>query len=78
MTSTQDNINAASNQNNMAAIITHDDKNNIAHIESAEHDDVHKGEPLSENVDEFGAAAKSDPREIALVKKLDWYMMVSA
>ncbi|OAL53113.1 MFS general substrate transporter [Pyrenochaeta sp. DS3sAY3a] len=59
----------------MAATITHDDKTNIAHIESAEHDDVHKGEILSDKVDEFGAAAKSDPREIALVKKLDWYMM---
>lgn len=55
-----------------------DDKNNIAHIESAEHDDVQKGEPFDEKVDEFGAVAKSDPKEIALVRKLDWYMMVSA
>jgi hypothetical protein len=26
--------------------------------------------------DKFGSAAKTDPREIALVKKIDLYMMV--
>jgi hypothetical protein len=31
-----------------------------------------------EQLDRFGARAKTDPVEIALVKKLDWYMMVSS
>lgn len=26
--------------------------------------------------DRFGSFAKTDPKEIALVKKLDWYMLV--
>lgn len=29
----------------------------------------------NQNLDQFGSAEKTDPREIALVKKLDWYMM---
>jgi hypothetical protein len=33
--------------------------------------------PVMERVDKFGAHAKTDPREIKLVKKLDWYIMVS-
>jgi hypothetical protein len=33
--------------------------------------------PVMDKVDKFGAHAKTDPREIALVKKLDWYIMVS-
>lgn len=38
-------------------------------------------EPLKpeygEELDKFGAAAKTDPAEIALVKKIDRYMLVS-
>lgn len=30
-----------------------------------------------ENVDEFGSYAKTDPRETALVRKLDLHLMVS-
>jgi hypothetical protein len=33
--------------------------------------------PKMDKVDEFGAHAKTDPREIALVKKLDKYIIVS-
>lgn len=33
--------------------------------------------PKMDKVDEFGAHAKTDPREIALVKKLDRYIIVS-
>ena len=27
-------------------------------------------------VDEFGAHTKTDPKEIALVRKIDWYILV--
>jgi hypothetical protein len=52
------------------------------HIERAEtgatHDDaVFSKFPKMDKVDEFGAHAKTDPREIALVKKLDKYIIVS-
>lgn len=66
-----------SNQQNMTATMSHDDKNTISHVEAPEQDDIQK--PANgEKVDEFGASAKTDPREIALVKKLDWHMMVGA
>jgi hypothetical protein len=52
------------------------------HIERAEttatnDDAVFSKFPKMEKVDEFGAHAKTDPREIALVKKLDRYILVS-
>jgi hypothetical protein len=34
--------------------------------------------PAAVGVDRFGARAKTDPEEIALVRKLDYFMMVSA
>lgn len=46
----------------------------IEHVETTDADLV---KPKMELVDEFGAHAKTDPKEIALVKKLDWYMLVS-
>jgi hypothetical protein len=53
------------------------------HIERAEttatnDDAVFSKFPKMDKVDEFGAHAKTDPREIALVKKLDKYIIVSA
>ncbi|GJC77433.1 hypothetical protein ColLi_00271 [Colletotrichum liriopes] len=33
-------------------------------------------QPVIEKVDEFGAHTKTDPKEIALVKKIDWYILV--
>ena len=67
-----------SNENNMTATVTaHDDKGNISHVEAPDHDEINK--PASgEKLDEFGASAKTDPKEIALVRKLDFHMMVSA
>ncbi|KAI9148873.1 mfs transporter [Paramyrothecium foliicola] len=71
----QDRIStSSSNQANMAAIMAQDKKNNISHVEDPDHDDIQK-HPVTDKVDEFGAASKTDPKEIALVKKLDWYMM---
>ncbi|OHW89438.1 MFS transporter [Colletotrichum incanum] len=32
-------------------------------------------QPIIEKVDEFGAHTKTDPKEIALVKKIDWYIL---
>lgn len=61
----------------MTATTSHDDKNTISHVEAPDDDDVQKPDS-GEKVDEFGASAKTDPREIALVKKLDWHMMVGA
>ena len=49
----------------------------LSHKESFEHVELAKPEILIESMDEFGAHAKTDPREIALVKKLDRYIMVS-
>lgn len=37
-------------------------------------DEVNKG-PVYDKVDEFGAHTKTDPKEIALVRKLDLYIM---
>lgn len=53
-----------------------DDKNQITHIEANNGDEVFEKSANAEKVDEFGAHTKTDPREIALVKKLDWYMLV--
>lgn len=42
--------------------------------------DFESGKPLahaSENVDYTGSVAKTDPKEIALVRKIDWRLMVS-
>lgn len=61
----------------MTATTSHDDKDAISHIEARDQDDIQK--PVNgEKVDEFGASTKTDPREIALVKKLDWHMMVGS
>jgi hypothetical protein len=38
--------------------------------------EAEKGIENNEHLDRFGAWAKSDPLEIALVRKLDIYMMV--
>lgn len=39
-------------------------------LETAKHVDL-----APENVDYSGATAKTDPKEIALVRKLDWWIM---
>lgn len=46
----------------------------IEHIETTDADLV---KPKMEKVDEFGAHSKTDPKEIAVVKKIDFYMLVS-
>lgn len=46
----------------------------IEHVETTDNELV---KPKMEKVDEFGAHSKTDPREIALVKKIDWYILVS-
>lgn len=51
--------------------------NQIERIETAQDDAVFAKFPRMDKVDEFGAHAKTDPREIALVKKLDRYIIVS-
>lgn len=49
---------------------TEDTKVAVEHVDDLEKS-VHRG-PL----DKFGSAAKVDPREVKLVKKLDLYIMV--
>ncbi|KAF4304818.1 putative mfs transporter protein [Botryosphaeria dothidea] len=44
----------------------------IEHVETTDADLV---KPKLEKVDEFGAHSKTDPKEIAIVKKIDWYML---
>lgn len=47
-----------------------------SHVESRD-PELQKGAGiLIEEVDQFGSHKKTDPVEIALVKKLDWYIMV--
>lgn len=63
---------------NMAAKHSTDEKfaqmERIEHVETTDADLV---KPKLEKVDEFGAHSKTDPKEIAIVKKIDWYMLVS-
>lgn len=76
---------AASNNYNVPAgdeAKRDDDVARDDHIERAEttatnDDAVFSKFPKMDKVDEFGAHAKTDPREIALVKKLDRYILVS-
>lgn len=63
------------NQTAMTTTSHEDDKGKIAHVEADDHNELSKP-VMAEKVDEFGAAAKTDPKEIALVRKLDWFMMV--
>lgn len=51
--------------------------NQIERIETAQDDGLFAKFPRMDKVDEFGAHSKTDPREIALVKKLDRYIIVS-
>lgn len=57
------------------------EKNPVMHVEGSEHDDQLQ-KPLDNDVDAefdaFGARKKTDPKEVALVRKLDLYMMVRA
>ncbi|KAK7424131.1 hypothetical protein QQZ08_008737 [Neonectria magnoliae] len=62
-------------QHPLTTVLTADGKETIAHVETPDHDDQFQKLPKIEKVDEFGAHAKTDPKEIALVKKLDRYMM---
>ncbi|KAJ4317447.1 hypothetical protein N0V84_007355 [Fusarium piperis] len=55
--------------------MAHDGKNNISHVEERDEEDQIQKTDHNAKVDAFGAHAKTDPKEIALVKKLDWYMM---
>jgi hypothetical protein len=51
----------------------------IERVETGPSDDaIFSKFPKMDKVDEFGAHAKTDPREIALVKKLDKYIIVSS
>lgn len=58
------------------------DKDHVAHVEARDanllsQDEGLKKLPDVEKVDEFGSHTKTDPLEIALVRKLDWFMLVS-
>ena len=48
----------------------------LEHVVSPNDEPVKDILPQVEKVDKFGAHTKTDPREIALVKKLDMYMLV--
>lgn len=63
-------------QHPLTTVLSADGKENISHVETPDHDDQFQKLPKIEKVDEFGAHQKTDPKEIALVKKLDRYMLV--
>ncbi|CAG9953106.1 unnamed protein product [Clonostachys rosea f. rosea IK726] len=51
-------------------------KNQVDHVEECPNEDEQfQKMPKIEKVDEFGAHTKTDPKEIALVRKLDWYIL---
>ncbi|KAF5715803.1 tartrate transporter [Fusarium globosum] len=51
-------------------------ENRITPVETVQDGDIEPTKfPVMDKVDKFGAHAKTDPREIRLVKKLDWYIM---
>lgn len=53
------------------------DPASIEKVESAtEHVENQDGEKNAARHDKFGSVAKTDPKEIALVRKLDLYLMV--
>ncbi|CCF42514.1 MFS transporter [Colletotrichum higginsianum] len=49
--------------------------NSINRVDTANDDADFQKMPKMDKVDEFGAHAKTDPKEIALVKKLDAYII---
>jgi hypothetical protein len=51
-----------------------DVEKNDSHVEHLDH--MEDGLKISPQYDRFGSAVKVDPKEIALVKKIDWHMMV--
>ena len=51
-------------------------KTSVEHIDTVSVIDKVEKAHNNGNVDKFGAAEKTDPKEIALVRKLDTYMMV--
>lgn len=53
------------------------DENRIERVDTAGEDIFENEKGSRDNVDEFGAHAKTDPKEIALVKKLDRFIIVS-
>ena len=52
-------------------------KNSTEHIDTISVADHHPDKPHYEELDRFGASLVQSPAEIALVKKLDRWMMVS-
>lgn len=56
-----------------------DEKTHINHIEECPPHGASDVVPDVEikNVDKFGGHSKTDPKEISLVRKLDWFMLVS-
>lgn len=70
-------------RDNGAATEVVGDKDQVSHVEARDanllaHEDGLKKLPDVEKVDEFGAHTKTDPVEIALVRRLDWFMLVSS
>lgn len=61
-------------QGDNIASVRHDE--GLARQDTAPEEGVLQKGPVIEKVDEFGAHAKTDPREIALVRKLDRHILV--
>lgn len=55
--------------------IVQDEKAAVKHDEGMKAESVKPG--ILENADYTGAEAKTDPAEIALVRKIDWRLMVT-
>ncbi|GJC88520.1 hypothetical protein ColLi_11358 [Colletotrichum liriopes] len=69
--------NKSSNVGDISVGVMGGDTNSINRVDTANDDTEFQKIPKMDKVDEFGAHAKTDPKEIALVKKLDAYIIVS-
>lgn len=47
----------------------------LSPVQTNDCDKIDEEKRQAKGIDYSGAAKKTDPREIALVKKLDWYIM---
>tara|TARA_R110002060_G_scaffold16773_3_gene23276 strand:+ start:531 stop:761 length:231 start_codon:yes stop_codon:yes gene_type:complete len=58
------------------ATVEHVD-NKVDRVDKADSGSMMKEVGAEDNLDRFGAWKKTDPAEIALVRKLDWHIMVN-
>ena len=69
-------MSAPSGDEKVVATVEHVD-NKVDRVDKADAGSMMKEVGAEDNLDRFGAWKKTDPAEIALVRKLDWHIMVN-